>query len=171
MHVLYYLSCTYLIVCADDIGAHMNVGRTYKNLNKSKEAEDAYLVAKSLMPQVCLVNLYCGLTFLKYKNLIYMIQHFPKITNVFQHFQSHLSYHEQLQWFKKEGNHTTVSSLHPDILLSFHLFLGQVLFLRPNSMHLRNKCLFLQDYNNRDCSEYFTDMRQIMSDPSLGNPW
>ncbi|XP_064417742.1 protein O-mannosyl-transferase TMTC3 [Latimeria chalumnae] len=36
----------------DDIGAHMNVGRTYKNLNKTKEAEDAYLVAKSLMPQV-----------------------------------------------------------------------------------------------------------------------
>ncbi|CAH2277685.1 transmembrane and TPR repeat-containing 3 [Pelobates cultripes] len=36
----------------DDIGAHMNVGRTYKNLNKSKEAEDSYLVAKSLMPQV-----------------------------------------------------------------------------------------------------------------------
>lgn len=30
----------------------MNVGRTYKNLNRSKEAEDAYLVAKSLMPQV-----------------------------------------------------------------------------------------------------------------------
>lgn len=39
-------------VLTDDIGAHMNVGRTYKNLNKSKEAEDAYLVAKSLMPQV-----------------------------------------------------------------------------------------------------------------------
>lgn len=39
-------------VSADDIGAHMNVGRTYKNLNKSREAEDAYLVAKSLMPQV-----------------------------------------------------------------------------------------------------------------------
>ncbi|MBN3326737.1 TMTC3 protein, partial [Atractosteus spatula] len=36
----------------DDIGAHMNVGRTYKNLNKSKEAEDAYLIAKSLMPQI-----------------------------------------------------------------------------------------------------------------------
>uniref|UniRef100_A0A8C5WIK5 Protein O-mannosyl-transferase TMTC3 n=1 Tax=Leptobrachium leishanense TaxID=445787 RepID=A0A8C5WIK5_9ANUR len=36
----------------DDIGAHMNVGRTYKNLNKSKEAEDSYLVAKALMPQV-----------------------------------------------------------------------------------------------------------------------
>ncbi|TSS60369.1 Transmembrane and TPR repeat-containing protein 3 [Bagarius yarrelli] len=36
----------------DDIGAHMNVGRTYKNLDRSKEAEEAYLVAKSLMPQV-----------------------------------------------------------------------------------------------------------------------
>ncbi|KAM8973144.1 protein O-mannosyl-transferase TMTC3 [Pelodytes ibericus] len=36
----------------DDIGAHMNVGRTYKNLNKSKEAEESYLVAKALMPQV-----------------------------------------------------------------------------------------------------------------------
>lgn len=44
-----------LIFCSafiDDIGAHMNVGRTYKNLNRSKEAEEAYLVAKSLMPQV-----------------------------------------------------------------------------------------------------------------------
>lgn len=47
------LSYTPYNVSADDIGAHMNVGRTYKNLNKSKEAEDAYLVAKSLMPQVC----------------------------------------------------------------------------------------------------------------------
>ncbi|XP_072257327.1 protein O-mannosyl-transferase TMTC3 [Pyxicephalus adspersus] len=36
----------------DDIGAHMNVGRTYKNLNRSKEAEQSYLIAKSLMPQV-----------------------------------------------------------------------------------------------------------------------
>ncbi|XP_069085716.1 protein O-mannosyl-transferase TMTC3 isoform X2 [Pleurodeles waltl] len=36
----------------DDIGAHMNVGRTYKNLNRSKEAEDSYLIAKSLMPQI-----------------------------------------------------------------------------------------------------------------------
>lgn len=41
-----------VLLSADDIGAHMNVGRTYKNLNKTKEAEDAYLVAKSLMPQV-----------------------------------------------------------------------------------------------------------------------
>ena len=30
----------------------MNVGRTYKNLNMSKEAEEAYMIAKSLMPQV-----------------------------------------------------------------------------------------------------------------------
>ena len=41
-----------MVVPLDDIGAHMNVGRTYKNLNMSKEAEDAYLIAKSLMPQV-----------------------------------------------------------------------------------------------------------------------
>ncbi|CAB1313466.1 unnamed protein product [Coregonus sp. 'balchen'] len=46
----YFLQATR--VQADDIGAHMNVGRTYKNLNKSKEAEEAYLVAKSLMPQI-----------------------------------------------------------------------------------------------------------------------
>lgn len=42
----------FVLPSADDIGAHMNVGRTYKNLNRSKEAEEAYLVAKSLMPQV-----------------------------------------------------------------------------------------------------------------------
>ncbi|OXB73559.1 UNVERIFIED_CONTAM: hypothetical protein H355_006568 [Colinus virginianus] len=36
----------------DDIGAHMNVGRTYKNLNKTKEAEKSYMIAKSLMPQI-----------------------------------------------------------------------------------------------------------------------
>ncbi|XP_075994462.1 protein O-mannosyl-transferase TMTC3, partial [Genypterus blacodes] len=46
----YFLQATR--VQPDDIGAHMNVGRTYKNLNRSREAEDAYLVAKSLMPQV-----------------------------------------------------------------------------------------------------------------------
>ncbi|XP_029290183.1 protein O-mannosyl-transferase TMTC3 [Cottoperca gobio] len=46
----YFLQATR--VQPDDIGAHMNVGRTYKNLNNSKEAEIAYLVAKSLMPQV-----------------------------------------------------------------------------------------------------------------------
>lgn len=46
----YFLQATR--VQPDDIGAHMNVGRTYKNLNKSREAEQAYLVAKSLMPQV-----------------------------------------------------------------------------------------------------------------------
>lgn len=42
----------------DDIGAHMNVGRTYKNLNRTREAEESYMLAKSLMPQVsCLI--YC----------------------------------------------------------------------------------------------------------------
>ncbi|XP_066505392.1 protein O-mannosyl-transferase TMTC3 [Hoplias malabaricus] len=46
----YFLQATR--VQPDDIGAHMNVGRTYKNLNRSKEAEDAYVVAKSLMPQI-----------------------------------------------------------------------------------------------------------------------
>uniref|UniRef100_A0A671NKU8 dolichyl-phosphate-mannose--protein mannosyltransferase n=1 Tax=Sinocyclocheilus anshuiensis TaxID=1608454 RepID=A0A671NKU8_9TELE len=46
----YFLQATR--VQPDDIGAHMNVGRTYKNLNKSREAEDAYLIAKSLMPQI-----------------------------------------------------------------------------------------------------------------------
>ncbi|KAG7266446.1 hypothetical protein CRUP_005638 [Coryphaenoides rupestris] len=45
----YFLQATR--VQPDDIGAHMNVGRTYKNLNMSREAEDAYLIAKSLMPQ------------------------------------------------------------------------------------------------------------------------
>lgn len=46
----YFLQATR--VQPDDIGAHMNVGRTYKNLNRSKEAEEAYLIAKSLMPQI-----------------------------------------------------------------------------------------------------------------------
>ncbi|XP_041109863.1 protein O-mannosyl-transferase TMTC3 [Polyodon spathula] len=46
----YFLQATR--VQPDDIGAHMNVGRTYKNLNQTKEAEDAYMIAKSLMPQI-----------------------------------------------------------------------------------------------------------------------
>ena len=58
---LFCCSHTPYNVSADDIGAHMNVGRTYKNLNKSKEAEDAYLVAKSLMPQVSLTMSHRGL--------------------------------------------------------------------------------------------------------------
>lgn len=36
----------------------MNVGRTYKNLNRTKEAEESYMMAKSLMPQVCRHNLF-----------------------------------------------------------------------------------------------------------------
>ncbi|XP_050443684.1 protein O-mannosyl-transferase Tmtc3 [Adelges cooleyi] len=35
----------------DDIGAHINVGRTYNHLKMYKEAEDAYLKAKSLLPK------------------------------------------------------------------------------------------------------------------------
>uniref|UniRef100_A0A672SJK5 Protein O-mannosyl-transferase TMTC3 n=1 Tax=Sinocyclocheilus grahami TaxID=75366 RepID=A0A672SJK5_SINGR len=46
----YFLQATR--VQPDDIGAHMNVGRTYKNLNRSREAEEAYIIAKSLMPQI-----------------------------------------------------------------------------------------------------------------------
>uniref|UniRef100_A0A8D0U0P2 Protein O-mannosyl-transferase TMTC3 n=1 Tax=Sus scrofa TaxID=9823 RepID=A0A8D0U0P2_PIG len=46
----YFLQATH--VQPDDIGAHMNVGRTYKNLNRTKEAEESYMMAKSLMPQV-----------------------------------------------------------------------------------------------------------------------
>ncbi|ERE88109.1 transmembrane and TPR repeat-containing protein 3 [Cricetulus griseus] len=45
----YFLQATY--VQPDDIGAHMNVGRTYKNLNRTREAEESYMLAKSLMPQ------------------------------------------------------------------------------------------------------------------------
>ncbi|KAL4232814.1 Protein O-mannosyl-transferase tmtc3 [Mactra antiquata] len=36
----------------DDIGAHMNVGRTYKTLEMWDEAEEAYLKAKDLFPPV-----------------------------------------------------------------------------------------------------------------------
>lgn len=35
----------------DDVGAHINVGRTYNHLQMFKEAEDAYLRAKSLLPK------------------------------------------------------------------------------------------------------------------------
>ncbi|XP_063987197.1 protein O-mannosyl-transferase Tmtc3 [Diachasmimorpha longicaudata] len=40
-----------VVVQGDDIGAHINVGRTYNHLNMFKEAEDAYLRAKSLLPK------------------------------------------------------------------------------------------------------------------------
>lgn len=36
----------------DDIGAHINVGRTYNNLRRYDEAEQAYLKAKSLFPRI-----------------------------------------------------------------------------------------------------------------------
>ena len=37
----------------DDIGAHINVGRTYNNLAKFKEAEEAYL---KVHPFSCIVK-------------------------------------------------------------------------------------------------------------------
>ncbi|CAH1799956.1 unnamed protein product [Owenia fusiformis] len=36
----------------DDIGAHINVGRTYNNLNNTQKAEEAFRVALSLMPPI-----------------------------------------------------------------------------------------------------------------------
>ncbi|CAL8141337.1 unnamed protein product [Orchesella dallaii] len=47
---LYYFQKA-VSVQSDDIGAHINVGRTYNNLKLYKEAEDAYLKAKSLLPK------------------------------------------------------------------------------------------------------------------------
>eukprot|EP00095_Tigriopus_kingsejongensis_P001095 snap_masked-scaffold193_size270907-processed-gene-1.15 protein:Tk01095 transcript:snap_masked-scaffold193_size270907-processed-gene-1.15-mRNA-1 annotation:"transmembrane and tpr repeat-containing protein cg4050-like" len=35
----------------DDLGAHINVGRTWNNLNEYQKAEEAYLLAKSLLPK------------------------------------------------------------------------------------------------------------------------
>ena len=35
----------------DDVGAHINVGRTLNHLERYLEAEEAYLKAKSLLPQ------------------------------------------------------------------------------------------------------------------------
>lgn len=42
---------TAVSVQEDDVGAHINVGRTYNHLKMFKEAEDAYLKAKSLLPK------------------------------------------------------------------------------------------------------------------------
>nr|NVI79241.1 putative transmembrane and TPR repeat-containing protein CG4050-like protein [Cucujiformia] len=42
---------TAVSVQEDDVGAHMNVGRTYNHLKMFKEAEEAYLKAKSLLPK------------------------------------------------------------------------------------------------------------------------
>lgn len=39
------------VVQNDDIGAHINVGRTLNHLQMFQEAEQAYLTAKSLLPQ------------------------------------------------------------------------------------------------------------------------
>nr|NVI79203.1 putative transmembrane and TPR repeat-containing protein CG4050-like protein [Cucujiformia] len=42
---------TAVSVQEDDVGAHINVGRTYNHLKMFKEAEEAYLKAKSLLPK------------------------------------------------------------------------------------------------------------------------
>lgn len=42
---------TAVSVQEDDVGAHINVGRTYNHLKMYKEAEEAYLKAKSLLPK------------------------------------------------------------------------------------------------------------------------
>lgn len=42
---------TAVSVQEDDVGAHINVGRTYNHLKMYREAEDAYLRAKALLPK------------------------------------------------------------------------------------------------------------------------
>nr|NVI79188.1 putative transmembrane and TPR repeat-containing protein CG4050-like protein [Cucujiformia] len=42
---------TAVSVQEDDVGAHINVGRTFNHLKMFKEAEEAYLKAKSLLPK------------------------------------------------------------------------------------------------------------------------
>lgn len=42
---------TAVSVQPDDVGAHINVGRTYNHLGRYQEAEDAYVRAKSLLPK------------------------------------------------------------------------------------------------------------------------
>lgn len=42
---------TAVTVQEDDVGAHINVGRTFNHLKMFKEAEEAYLRAKSLLPK------------------------------------------------------------------------------------------------------------------------
>ena len=44
-----FLGCS---VQSDDIGAHINVGRTYNNLKMYKEAEDAYLKVRTQMVEL-----------------------------------------------------------------------------------------------------------------------
>ena len=44
--------CVFTSVQPDDIGAHMNVGRTYNNMEMYEEAEAAYNKAKEYFPAV-----------------------------------------------------------------------------------------------------------------------
>lgn len=50
MEALHYFH-TAVNVQPDDVGAHINVGRTYNHLKRYTEAEQAYLRAKELLPK------------------------------------------------------------------------------------------------------------------------
>lgn len=50
MEALHYFH-TAVSVQPDDVGAHINVGRTYNHLKRFTEAEEAYLRAKELLPK------------------------------------------------------------------------------------------------------------------------
>lgn len=43
------LFCHFIRVQPDDIGAHINVGRTYNNLKFYKQAEEAYLRVSTII--------------------------------------------------------------------------------------------------------------------------
>ena len=49
----------------DDIGAHINVGRTYNNLKLYKQAEDAYLKVSMSFKRLCYYNSKEGLSLSK----------------------------------------------------------------------------------------------------------
>ena len=69
-HSYVYVHVWYFSVQQDDIGAHMNVGRTYKRLEKYDEAEEAFLNAKNLFPPVIPGNLLEFEYFISIFNLI-----------------------------------------------------------------------------------------------------
>jgi len=52
-NIVFYIFQTMTLFASaqpDDIGAHMNVGRTLKTLERFTEAEQAFLTAKELFP-------------------------------------------------------------------------------------------------------------------------
>lgn len=52
LHVFHYTVYPACSVQPNDIGAHMNVGRTLKTLQRFEEAEEAFVKAKDLFPPV-----------------------------------------------------------------------------------------------------------------------